>query len=88
MLNNLLSGQGYTSLDDVRLEGKAEGEIKGKAEGRTMGKAEAILAVLASRGFGITAQERLQILGCLSDEILQAWLMRVSHINATAELFE
>ena len=83
-LRNLLQRQGYSSLDQVKSEGKAEG----KAEGKIQGKAAAILAVLASRGLTITAQERLQILGCISDEILQGWLMRVSHISATAELFE
>jgi len=88
MLNNLLSGQGYTSLEEVERKAEARGKKKGKAEGRVKGKAEAILAILASRGLAITAQERLQILGCISDEILQGWLMRVSHISVTAELFE
>lgn len=31
MLRNLLSGQGYASLDDVRLESEAKGETKGRA---------------------------------------------------------
>lgn len=95
-LRNLLQRKGFDSLEAVAAKGKAEGEAKGKAEGeakgkaagKAKGKAEAILAVLASRGLAITAQERLQILGCISDEILQAWLMRVSHINVTAELFQ
>lgn len=51
IFRNLLERQGYASLDDVRAEGQAEGEIHGLRK--------AIGAVLTSRG--LTPGDELQI---------------------------
>ena len=49
---------------------KAEGRAEAKAEG----KAEAVLAVLEGRGLMITAAQRKQVLSCMDDAVLNAWL--------------
>jgi Uma2 family endonuclease len=80
VLRNLLQGQGYASLDEVRLEGRSEGEI--------VGQAQSLLAVLEGRGLSVTADERTRILECTELERRRAWLLRAGRVRTAAELFE
>jgi len=96
VLRNLLQGQGYASLDEVRLEGKEQGRTEGKEEGKAEGKregeiagqAKALLAVLEGRGLPMTPTERTRILECTDLERLRAWLLRAAQVRTSAELFE
>lgn len=84
VLRNLLQGQGYASLDEVRLEGRKEG----REEGEIRGQAQALLAVLEGRGVSVTAEEQTRILECTDLERLRAWLLRAGRVQTAAELFD
>jgi hypothetical protein len=61
---------------------KAEGRLEGKLEGR----ADALLAVLEGRGLAITTTQRKQMLACVDDAQLNAWLHAAGTASTVKEL--
>lgn len=78
-LRNLLQRRGYESLEAVRAEGEAQGEVRGLAEG--------LLALLAVRGVALDDAARARIEGCKDAAELRRWLGRAATVSAVAELF-
>jgi hypothetical protein len=77
IFRNLLQRQGYTSLEDVRAEGRAEGEIQGLRK--------AIVAVFAARGLAVDDDLRTALAGSSDPAVLESAL-RQAAIAATAEI--
>ena len=59
-------------------DGKAEGKAEGKAAGKITGKIEAIFAVLAARGFVVSAETRARIEACQEVTTLDLWIARAA----------
>jgi Uma2 family endonuclease len=77
IFRNLLQRQGYASLDDVRAEGRAEGEIEGLRK--------AILAVCAGRGLAVADDLRTALAGANDPAVLEAAL-RTAAAATVAEI--
>lgn len=77
---NLLQRYGYGSLDEVRAEGKDEGEA--------IGLGKALLTLLHKRGLEISATEREKVFTCRDLEQLNCWLDRAIEAEMAAEVFE
>ena len=78
-LRNLLQRRGYESLDAVRAEAGAQGEIKGQIEGRR----DALLAVLKARGLAVSEEDRAQI-GAAGDlGLLDRWIVQAATAETT-----
>jgi Uma2 family endonuclease len=73
---------------DARSEGQIEGRSEGWSEGRSEGRIEAVLAVLASREFAVTATEREQILAERDPARIDVWIARVGTCASVAELLD
>jgi Putative restriction endonuclease len=86
IFRNLLQRQGYASLDDVRAEGEAEGEIRGRAEGEVRGRAEgeiqglrrAIVAVCAGRGLAVDDDLKAALAGADDPAVLESALRQAA----------
>ncbi len=63
---------------DGKAEGKAEAKAEGKAAGKITGKIEAIFAVLAARGFVVSAETRARIEACQEVTTLDLWIARAA----------
>jgi hypothetical protein len=59
----------------------------GRAEGRLEGEATAILRVLARRGRAVSDEQRVRILKCTDDAMLEAWLDRAIVATSIDEVF-
>lgn len=73
IFRNLLSSHGYISLDAVRVEAKAEGEVKGRAEGEVKGRALTLKRQLARR-FGKLPQWAKENIDNANLAQLDVWL--------------
>lgn len=70
IFRNLLQRQGYASLDEVRAEGRAEGELQGVRR--------AIVTVLQSRGFAVDGDLRTALANCGDPAILESALRQAA----------
>ena len=70
VFRNLLQRQGYTSLDEVREEGKAEGAVETLQQ--------SIFDLMMARGFAIGDDVRAKVLGCSDVEELRRWLVKAA----------
>ena len=68
-------------------EGKAIGLAERHAESEAAGKIAAILAVLAARGVGVTADARARIEACKEPVTLDRWIARSAHATSVEEVF-
>jgi Uma2 family endonuclease len=92
-LRNLLQRRGYESLDAVRaeaaakgqIEGKIEGKIEGEIEGEIKGCRDALFAVLESRGLAVSEDERARILAARDPGVLARWVARAATAGTSAE---
>ena len=80
IFRNLLQRQGYASLDEIRAEGEAQGEIQGLRR--------AIVKILEGRGLAVDDALRASLAGCgdtarLDAALLQATTASVSEIAVT-----
>lgn len=78
IFRNLLQRQGYASLDDVRAEGRAEGEAQGLRR--------AVLAVLAGRGFVVEDDLRTALASTEDPEVLESVLRQATTATTPAEI--
>jgi hypothetical protein len=78
IFRNLLERQGYASLDEVRAEGQAEGEIEGLRK--------AILAVLDGRGLAPGDDLRAALANSTDSATLESVLRRAATASAAAEI--
>jgi hypothetical protein len=62
--------EGYQFLDEGLRRAHADGTAKGKAEG----KAEDVLAILETRGFNVSAEQRSRLFSCTDTPTLDRWL--------------
>lgn len=70
--------------EEIRDEGRAEGEARGRVEGEARGRAEDILLVFDERGIAVSPGVRDTITGCRDLDLLRRWLRRAA-TAATAE---
>jgi hypothetical protein len=78
-LRNLLQRKGYRDLDQVRAEGKAEGERDALRN--------AILLILGARGLAPSPGERQRLADCAEAGTLKQWLGRAATAEDTAGVF-
>jgi len=76
------------AVSEGKAEGIAEGKAEGIAEGIAEGKAQAIIAVLRSRGVGVTSAAERRIRSTRQPAMLDDWLQRAALCRTTGELFE
>jgi hypothetical protein len=77
IFRNLLQRQGYASLDDVRAEGREEGE--------TQGLREAVVEVLAGRGLAVDDELRAA-LAAVNDTAILRSILRRAGLASSAEI--
>jgi Putative restriction endonuclease len=77
IFRNLLQRQGYSSLEEIRSEGRSEGEIEGLRK--------AILLVLAGRGLAVEDALRTALAGCGDPVVLESAL-RLAATASSAEI--
>jgi hypothetical protein len=77
IFRNLLQRQGYTSLDDVRAEGRTEG----RTEGEIQGLRRAVTAVLAGRGLSVSGDLRAALDGCSDPAVLESALRQAANAS-------
>lgn len=75
-LRNLLNAHGYESLDEVRAEGRAEGEVEAQVRG--------IEAVLKARGVAIDEPLLLRLRACRDPALLARWLIQAATATTAA----
>jgi hypothetical protein len=68
-------------------EGEAKGHKAGLAEGHKAGKMAALLAVLAARGFSMTAEARARIEACNDETTLDRWIARAITAPSLEDVF-
>lgn len=73
-LRNLLQRHGYESLDAVRAESRAEGEVRGRAEGEIEALRDSILDVFAARDLALGDDVGAAIASCQETAVLKRWL--------------
>jgi Uma2 family endonuclease len=78
IFGNLLEREGYASLEEVRAEGEAQGEIQGLRE--------AILTVLAARGLAVGDDLRTALASAHDPAILRAALRQAAIASTSAEV--
>jgi predicted transposase/invertase (TIGR01784 family) len=92
----------HLDMNEVRKQGRAEGEARGRAEGEARGRAEgeargraegearglaaAILAVLSVRQLAVNEEQRARISTCTDLTLLNQWLVRAATVNDASEL--
>ncbi len=74
---NLLQRQGYRDLDEVRTEGREEGQLEALRG--------AILDVLEARGLELDAAAREAVSSCTDAETLRRWLTRAATAASSSE---
>jgi hypothetical protein len=77
IFRNLLQRQGYASLEEVRDEGREEGEVQGLRE--------AVVEVLAGRGLAVDDELRTALAAVNDSEILRSVLRRAG-LASSAEI--
>lgn len=70
---NLLQRRGYASLDEVRAEGEAQGEIQGLRR--------AVTTVLLGRGLAVDDDLQLALAGCGDLAVLEAVLLQATNAS-------
>jgi hypothetical protein len=68
-------------------EGQAKGQEQGREQGRAEGEARSVLAVLAARGFEVTAAARERITSCTDVDQLERWVSAAVTAASVDELF-
>jgi predicted transposase YdaD len=94
-LEELMANHGYEFQSEFarrheaigRAEGEAIGRAEGEAAGMAKGEAQALLAVLRSRGLGISQERREQILACTDPDQLEHWIERAATASTVDEIF-
>jgi len=86
ILRNLLQRQGYASLDDVRAEGEARGEIQGRAAGEVQTLRSDVLEVLTARGLAADDDLRSALARAQDPAILRSVLRQAAVAKTTAEI--
>jgi hypothetical protein len=79
---NLLQRHGYESLEAVRAEGEAAGEVLGEATALRA----AILEVFAIRGLAVGEQDQAMIVGCRDLPLLRRWHRQAITVASSSEL--
>ncbi|MEU3128486.1 hypothetical protein ACIBVM_19655 [[Kitasatospora] papulosa] len=74
--------------EEIRDEGRAEGEARGRAEGEARGRAEDILLVLDERGIEVPDGIRDTITGCRDLDVLRRWLRRAATADSAEEILD
>jgi putative restriction endonuclease len=78
MFRNLLQRQGYASLDEVRAEGRTEGELQGLRD--------AVIEVLTGRGFEVGDELRTALANSGDPMVLRSLLRRAASAASAAEI--
>ncbi|MFB8112977.1 MULTISPECIES: RpnC/YadD family protein [Streptomyces] len=74
--------------EEIRDEGRAEGEARGRAEGEARGRAEDILLVFDERGIEVPDGIRDTITGCRDLDVLRRWLRRAATADSAEEILD
>ncbi len=81
IFRNLLQRQGYSSLDEVRAEGKAHGRVEGEIQGLR----KAIVAVFSARGLAVDEDLRTALATSDDPAVLES-VLRLAAVATTAEI--
>ncbi len=79
ILRNLLQRRGYASIEAIRDEGKAEGEIKALQN--------AVQQVLNARSFALEPKLEERLASCTDTNVLQRWLQQAATASTAAAVF-
>ena len=77
-----------TIAEQLRAEGRIEGETKGRAEGQVEGKGAALLVILGARGFHVSDDVQQRIGACTDIEVLDHWIALAVSVPSADDIFK
>ncbi len=77
-----------TIAEQLRAEGRIEGEAKGRVEGEAAGIAKSVLMIMSARELHVGDAARQRIEACSDVEMLEHWLVRAATAASAEDIFE